>query len=486
MAKEENVKTNFLFNVCYQIFILILPLITAPYISRVLGANSVGIYSYTQAFANYFVLFAMLGVNNYGNREIARTRDNKNDLSRTFWEIYITQAVLTLVLSIGYVIYVVGFVADNKAIYLIQALYVLSAGVDINWFCYGLEKFKVTVTRSTVIRICTAIAIFAFVKNQNDLWKYTLIMTAGTLIGQLVVWPFVIHRVAVVRPTLKGIIRHIKGNCILFVPVLAVSLYNVMDKLMLGSMSTTIEVGLYSYAEKIVQIPIAIIAALGTVLMPKISNLVVAGDERRSKDLMDKSMLVAMFSSVAFAFGLAAISDPFTIWFYGQDFARCGGFIFLLSPIIIFKSWSAIIRTQYIIPKQKDGIFILSVSTGAAVNLVLNALLIPRFEGTGAIIGTFFAELSVCLVQFIRVRKGINFIGYLKDGISFCTIGLVMFVSIYWMKNLNLSNFVIVMFQAIIGAIIYLLLSAVYMLKIKKDAFIINSVLGMLKIKHKV
>lgn len=149
--------------------------------------------------------------------------------------------------------------------------------------------------------------------------------------------------------------------------------------------------------------------------------------------------------------------------------ARCGGFIFLLSPIIIFKSWSAIIRTQYIIPKQKDGIFILSVSTGAAVNLVLNTLLIPRFEGTGAIIGTFFAELSVCLVQFIRVRKEINFIGYLKDGISFCAIGLVMFVSIYWMKNLNLSNFVIVMFQAIIGAIIYLLLSAVYMLKIKKD-----------------
>lgn len=93
-----------------------------------LGANSVGIYSYTQAFANYFVLFAMLGVNNYGNREIACTRDNKNDLSRTFWEIYITQAVLTLVLSVGYVIYVVGFVADNKVIYLIQALYAHKEG----------------------------------------------------------------------------------------------------------------------------------------------------------------------------------------------------------------------------------------------------------------------------------------------------------------------------------------------------------------------
>lgn len=486
MPKEESAKTNFIFNVCYQVFILVLPLITAPYISRVLGADNIGIYSYTQAFANYFVLFAMLGVNNYGNREIARTRDDRTTLSKTFWEIYTTQAFLTSVLSICYIVYSVCFVTNNKTIYLIQLFYVISAGMDINWFCYGLEKFKVTVTRSTVVRICTAIAIFVFVKNQSDLWKYTLIMAAGTLIGQIVVWPFVIHRIDFIRPTVKGMLKHVKGNCILFIPVLAVSLYNVMDKLMLGNISTTTEVGFYSYAEKIVQIPIAIIAALGTVLMPRISNLVVAGDNKKSEDLMDKSMLVAMFSSVAFAFGLAAISKPFTIWFYGNDFARCGNYIFLLSPIIIFKSWSAIIRTQYIIPNKKDGIFILSVSTGAIVNLILNALLIPRFDGYGAIVGTFFAELAVCLVQFTRVRKEIKFSTYLKDGLAFCIIGSLMFAGIYWINNLTMPNYEIVVLQVAIGAAIYLAFSIVYMVKIKKEPFIINAVLSMLKIKFRM
>lgn len=219
MTKKESAKTNFIFNVCYQVFILVLPLITAPYISRVLSADNIGIYSYTQAFANYFVLFAMLGVNNYGNREIARTRDDRTTLSKTFWEIYTTQAFLTVVLSICYIVYTACFVTNNRTIYFIQLFYVFSAGMDINWFCYGLEKFKVTVTRSTVVRICTAVAIFVFVKNQNDLWKYTLIMSAGTLIGQAVVWPFVIHRIDFIRPTVKGMFKHVKGNCILFIPV---------------------------------------------------------------------------------------------------------------------------------------------------------------------------------------------------------------------------------------------------------------------------
>jgi len=207
---------------------------------------------------------------------------------------------------------------------------------------------------------------------------------------------------------------------------------------------------------------------------------------KKSEELIDKSMLVAMFSSVAFAFGLAAISKPFTIWFYGIDFARCGSYIFLLSPIIIFKSWSAIIRTQYIISNKKDTIFILSVSIGAIVNLILNAILIPRFEGYGAIIGTFFAEFAVCLVQFTRVRKEIKFSIYLKDGLAFCIIGSLMFAGIYWINNLTIPNYEIVALQVVIGAVIYLTFSIVYMIKIKREPFIINAVLGMLKIKFRV
>ncbi len=481
--KQESVKSNFLFNVCYQVFILILPLITAPYLSRTLGAEKVGIYFYTQAFANYFVLLAMLGINNYGNREIARARDSKQKLSKVFWEIFSTQCFLTVFLTLVFTIYVISINPKNSTIYLIQIFYVISAGFDINWFCYGLEKFKITVTRSTIVRICTAIAIFVFVKSPDDLGIYTFIMAFGTLLGQLVVWPFVINHIYIIFPSIRGVLNHLKGILVLFIPVLAVSLYNIMDKLMLGWMSNTTEVGFYTYAEKIVQIPIAIVSALGTVLMPKISNLVANGNDRRSEELMDKSMLVAMLSSVAFSFGLAAIADVFAPWFYGVEFTRCGLFIVLLCPIIIFKSWSAIIRTQYIIPAKKDKILMISVSIGAAVNIIANLTLIPHFQGIGAIIGTFFAELVVFVIQLVKVRKNIKLSIYLKDGMQFCLIGALMYIGIDWIESLNMPTIITLVFQVSLGALIYVFLSCYYMLKVKKEPFVVNSLFKTFKIK---
>lgn len=481
--KKESVKKNFIYNILYQILVLILPLITAPYLSRVIGGDSIGIYSYTHAFANYFVLFAMLGVNNYGNRSIARVRDNYDERSRTFWSIYAIQVILTFVLSIAYILYIFLIKPDHSIIYFFQIFYVISAGLDINWFFFGMEKFKITVTRNMLIKILTTIAIFIFVKSVNDLWLYTLIISAGTLISQILIWLFLIKNVSIYIPNLNDIKKHIIPDLKLFIPVIAISLYNIMDKLMLGYMSTYEEVGYYEYAEKIAQVPVTIIIALGTVMMPHVSNLMAKGKLDECKRLFDKGMLFVMFMSFAFTFGMANLSPDFSIWYYGSHFARCGLFMVYLSPVIIFKSWANIVRTQFIMPAGQDNIYITSVITGAIVNLCLNAILIPKYAGIGAIVGTIFAEFSVFFVQFWETRKQIVFGKYLKYASVFCIIGIIMYISMYFVGKIETGLLISIVLRFLVGAFVYCLFAIGYIFHLRKKDVVVNEIIESIKKK---
>ena len=233
--KKESVKVNFIYNIMYQILVLILPLITAPYLSRVMGGDSIGIYSYTQAFASYFVLLAMLGVENYGNREIARVRDNDQKRVQTFWNIFAVQFVLTIVFVGIYIGYLLIVQPKYMVIYFLQLFYVISAGFNVNWFFFGMEKFKLTVTRNLIIKVLTTACIFLFVKDSNDLWLYTLILSLGTLISNMMVWPFLRKYITFIKPSWSEVKKHIVPNLKLFIPVVAVSLYNIMDKLVIAN-----------------------------------------------------------------------------------------------------------------------------------------------------------------------------------------------------------------------------------------------------------
>ena len=160
--RSEN--KNFLFNTVYQLLTFIIPLITTPYISRVLGVENVGIYSYTYSVVYMFMLAGMLGINNYGNRSIAAVRDDKEQMSRSFASIYLLQLGVCLVALIGYSIYLVFFCKEYKTIAVIQGLFLLSVCFDINWFYFGIEKFKLTIFRNLIIKLSSLALIFIFVK----------------------------------------------------------------------------------------------------------------------------------------------------------------------------------------------------------------------------------------------------------------------------------------------------------------------------------
>lgn len=469
-----SVKKNFIYNIVYQILIMILPLITAPYIARTLGDEKLGIFSYTYSVAAYFALFAILGLNNYGNRTVAKIRANRKQLSTTFWEIFSMQASLGIVVCIVYILYVVFLCQENKAIAFLQLGYVIADAFNINWLFFGLEKFKLTVTRNIIIKICSVLAIFLFVKSPQDIYLYTVIMMGASVLSQAVVlWPFVKKEVDWVKPHFKGIIKHTKPNLVLFIPVIAVSIYKVMDKIMLGNLSTMSQVAYYEYGEKIITISVSVITALGTVMLPQISFLIANGKKEKSFEYIQKSMAISFMASCAMAFGIAAIADDFAVWFYGADFAASGSVMKGLAVTTIFISLANVVRTQYLIPTGKDKIYIISVIMGAVINLVMNGIFIPKYQANGAVIGTVCAEFVVMIYQMLAVRKELPLKQYFREGSPFLLIGAIMFLVVKVINCLEISQIFLKMCLEILsGACVYIVVAMFYLKRKNKKLYI--------------
>ena len=219
-----------------------------------MGAEKIGIYSYAYSIASYFGLFILLGLSNYGNRTIAAVRDDKKKLSRTFWSIYLMQMLMAIIVINIYIGYVV-LVANNKLMAWIQLIYIISVALDINWFFFGMEQFKLTVSRNTIIKILNVILIFIFVKDKNDMYIYGVIMCLGSLISQIFLWIFLKEFIICVKVKINDILGHIIPNLTLFVPVIAISLYTTMSKILLGSLSSMEAVGFYENSNKLTSIP---------------------------------------------------------------------------------------------------------------------------------------------------------------------------------------------------------------------------------------
>lgn len=448
----SSIKKNFIYNSIYQILLLLIPIITTPYISRVLGATNIGVYSFNNSIAYYFVIFTMLGLNNYGNREIAKSKGNKEKLSSVFWNIYSMQVGCGVIVNICYAIYVF-FIAENKTIAFILWIYVVSASFDINWFFFGLEKFKLTVTRNIIVKICTTVSVFLFVKTSDDVGLYCLVLSLGYFVSHLALWPFVSKEVIFSKIEWNKIREHIKPNLFLFITVLAVSLFKIMDKIMLGIITTEEEVGFYESSERIIQIPIAFITSLGTVMLPRMSSLI-ANNRKEGNMLTYKSIIFAMFLSSSISFGLMGISREFVPMFYGPGYDTCVYLFWILLPSSLFMAFANVIRTQYLIPIGNDKIYVISAILGAVFNLTINFLLIPILGAIGASIGTLISELVVCVYQSFMSRKGIPIKKYIVDAIPFIASGVVMFFILICIE-FETSLILNVILKVCIGVMIY-------------------------------
>lgn len=445
---------NFIYNASYQLFALIVPLATTPYISRVLGSEGVGTNAYTNSIIQYFVLFGSIGISTYGNRQIAYQRNNKVELSQTFWEISILRFFTIGAAYIAFLIYL-SFVSRFKIYFIGQSFQIIAAALDISWLFMGLEDFKKTVTRNIIVKLVSVICIFALVKSPSDLSMYILILSLSTLLGNLSLWGYVRH--AIIKPNLKRfhILRHLSPSISLFIPQIAIQIYLVLNKTMLGNISGVKAAGYFDNADKIVKIVLTVVTSLGTVMMPRMASVFANKEYKKLEHYLYMSGDFTNFLSVPLAFGLAGIAPRFAPWFMGKKFAITGELISVESIVIFLIAWGTLIGVQYLIPTNQVKKYTWAVSASAVVNLILNVPLIYMYGVVGATIATVVSEITSTGLQLYFIRNQINLKNMFHGFWKYLIAGLLMFVVVRYINNNMRMSIIGLGVQICSGVIIY-------------------------------
>lgn len=478
---SKSIKVNFLYNLFFQIITLFIPLLTTPYISRVLGRNGIGINSWTLGTAQMFILAGTLGITMYGNRQIAYVRNDKEKMSKTFWSIVCLNLITTSIAFLIYILIYVFFSKDKNIYLIIQSINIISAMIDISWLYMGLEDFKKTVTRNLVVKIIGIICIFVFVKVETDLYKYILINGCMVLFGNLVMWMYLPQTVLRVKIKLSDIIEHLSPTIKLFIPQVATQIYLVLDRVMLGHLTTNGDTGDYDQSQKIVKLVLGLVTSLGIVMLPRMSNTFASGDKKKMDEYLNVSLQGVSYASIPMTIGLGAISFEFVPWFFGKDYQQVALLIAISCPILFFIAISNVLGMQYLVPSNRHREFTASLLAGATINLILNLLLITRYKAFGTCISTLVAEFLVTFFQYMAIRRHIDIKTLLNSVVKYFGASILMAIVVRIIGVKMGPEIITTIIQVIVGVVVYIM--TLVLLREKINILVIETALKKLKIK---
>lgn len=465
---KSSLKKNMLYQSSYEIMVLLLPFITSPYISRVFGAQCLGVYSYTVSIAYYFQIFSMLGIKFYGNRSIAQCQNDRAKMDKTYSEILTLHVLVSLVSFVIYLVYCY-FEKEYTLYSIIQGMVVLSGLFDVSWFFFGIEQFKITVVRSAVIKLVSVVLLFLLTKTRDDFWIYVVLMAGSQLVNQIVLFVMSRKYVTFKMPKRRDVIPHLKPMLNLFVPVLALGIYKYTDKIMLGSFGLSTELGFYENAEKIVNVPLSIVFSFGTVMLPKISQMMESKEEKAVQRYMQLSIKYMVGLSMGMAAGLIGIAYVFAPVFWGEEFVKSASLITILAFSIPFSTFASIVRNQDMIPSGKDTAYGVSILLGAVINVILNYILIPSHGAIGVSVATIAAEVFVCAFQLCFSRKKFPYRQYISQTWTCLMASVIMAIAVRCLgRLLGVSIFTLVV-QVLFGALLFCSCSLLLMYVTKDD-----------------
>lgn len=453
----SSLRSNYIWNTSYQVVRIITPLITTPYLARVLGSEPLGVYSYTYTIAMYFTYFILLGLNQYGNREVAKARGDRKLLSKTFWSIYLGQASIGVFVSAIYLVYAFAQADAMRAYTLIWFLWLLAEVVDIGWLFYGLEEFRVITIRNVVIRIAVVVGIIMLVKQPDDLWLYCLLQAVSFVLNSATLWLLARKFIDWCSVSVQDIVRHIRPSLVLFAPVIAISCYTQLNKIILGALTDMNQVAFYDNADKVVTIPLTFIQSLGTVLLPRMSNVLVDADggATKAEAYLSESFWFSMLMSIGLVFGVFGAAGDFVPVFFGDGFEMCEILLPILSLIIPACALSSVIGNQYLIPMEKDSLYLKSVLAGAFVNIALCLLLIPLLSVVGAALATVAAEIVVAGVQMWYVRRELPLSRYFRRIAPFVPMGVLELACIRVVPLLGFTGWALLLVEIGVGVAVF-------------------------------
>ncbi len=494
---RKNIKKNYIYNVIYQLFLMIVPLVVTPYVSRVLLPEGVGKYSFSFSIITYFTIFGALGFGFYAQREIAKHQNDKEAQSRVFWEINICRLLPVAVsLITNIIICFSGLYKEYTDLMWIFNFNIIALAFDIAFYFQGNENFLKLVSRNVIIKTISIILIFVFVKKQEDLWIYTLINATLVLASNLSLFVG-IHK-HIVRVNFKSLrpFRHLVGTLRLFIPTIATSIYTVLDRTLVGVLInetytviedgvevvkkySDLENGYYEQSEKIIKMALTIITALGSVMIPRNSNEIALGNIDKVKNNIYSTSKIVWLIGIPMTLGFVCVSKNMVPWFFGDGYDKCIILMQIFSPLIIFIGFSNVFGLQYMVPNGEDKKFSIALIAGALINLLLNCIFIPFYWSVGAAIASIIAELCVTIIMGFMIRKDISMTKILISSWKYLFAGAIMFVPC-WILNIYLNSSIInTLLIVLVGIVAYI----VVLLIIKEEIIwkIIKKLLMKLK-----
>ncbi|MBR3167104.1 MAG: polysaccharide biosynthesis protein [Erysipelotrichaceae bacterium] len=472
MEKEnrKSVAGNVTYHLLFRLVMTLSPLIVAPHLARELGASNLGIFSFALANAEYFILFARMGIDQHGTRTLAENINDKDRFSQIFWDLYAVQFLMSLMCIALYLVYTFVFISENRTITLILVLMLLSTMLDITWLFYGLEEFKMLSLRSTFLKVLEVICVITLVRKDGPaLLIYALIIGTETLLNSLVLLPLARRYIVFKKPDPNRIRAHIRPLMLLFVPQLAVTVFHNMDKTMLGLMAAYEEGGYYYNANKLINVPATVTTGLSAVFLPRAVTVFADEDKEKRDHFLNRSFEFSAFLSAGMTFGIIGCAKDFIPVFFGLDFMPCILLTYLFAPVLIFKTVSNLYRAEYMIPKHQDSLYIYAAAGAVVVNLILNFLLIPRFGASGAAVATAVAEAVLMLIQFRGYGGDAQAFRWLKANLIYIFFGALMFGFMNLLSRLGIGVIMRIVTEILAGGCFYMLLCLLYWVFFSRD-----------------
>ena len=480
----SKIKKDFLYNLAYQVLVILLPLVTTPYVSRVLGSEGVGIFGFTYSIVSYFTMFGTLGVGLYGQREIAYKQNDKKSRSEIFWQIFILK--FTTMCIAAFVYYLTCMKNSQYSIfYTVFFMELVSAALDISWYYQGLERFKTVALRNMIVKLTFVGLIFLLVKKPEDLWLYIALFAGSNLISNISLWVMLPKTIEKVKIKASSFKKHLWPVFLLLLPQISSLLYTLLDKTMLGLLTSDMnEVGIYEQSQKLERMSLSIITAMTPIMAMRISNLFSSNKKDAIKEKLKKSFHFTWFLATPIAFGIAATAANMVPWFLGEQFMKSIPVMQIGCILVFAVSLSSTSGLQYLVPAKKQNILTISMVTAAIFNFLGNLIMIPAFQAIGAIITSVIAECIVTGIQFHYTKKAVPIKEIFRPTIKCIPCGLLMLAGVAF-AGMFLPKTVIGTFvQIVIGAIIYV--TAMTIVRDKMMLEIWETVRGTLwKVTHK-
>ena len=454
--KTHSVKKNYVYYLLGQGVTTIIPMLLIPYVSRVFEPDGIGYYSFQNSVCSYFVLFAVMGTAVFGQRQVSFCQDSKYERSKVLWEVVIIRCIFTMAAITAWGLYVITQPKQNQLFLMILSIEILTVAVDVTWFFQGLEEFRRTAVRFLFFKLFSVALIFSLVHKKSDLAVYALIMTGSTLLGNLSLWRYLPEYIC--RVSLRDIrpFRNLKTIFSLFIPSVAISIYTVLDKTMVGYFANSkAENGYYEQTMQIVKTIMAVVTTIQLVSAPKMGYYYAANDKKSQRQYLFQSYRFIWFLGIPLSVGIFGIAPKMVPWFCGIDYLDMIPILQIASWLIVIIGINSVTGAQYMIPTEKQGKYTFTVVLGACCNFLLNLFFIPRYFALGAAFTSVIAETVILSAQFVLLRKEFSVMYVFRLSKNYIIAGICMGAVLLALQRTPITGLTGTLWMIVIGSGIY-------------------------------